>query len=319
MSSHLALIAEAIDDECVRWLSERCHVVTCPPEDAQFPALLNRASALIVRTYTRVDAALLDRAPALRVVGRAGVGLDRIDLSACAARAVRVVHTPDANTQSVVEFTLATILDAVRPRPPLSPDEIVSGGIDMARWRVLRESAVVERDLAEMKVGVLGLGRIGSRVARALVALGARVLYNDLRDIPTHDAEGAMSGSLDDVLARNDILTIHVDGRPENHGLIGAREIALLRTNVVLVNTSRGFVIDEPALAAFLRANPGARAFLDVHAREPITTDAPMLGIPNAFLTPHIAAATRSAKRAMSWIVRDVWKAIEAPRGESGA
>lgn len=306
----LALIAEAIDDECARWLGERCEVVTCPPEDDRFLGLLDRASALIVRTYTRVDSTLLDHAPALRVVGRAGVGLDNIDLPACEARAVRVVHTPDANTQSVVEFTLATILNAVRPRPLLLPDEPGPRGIDMTRWRILRESAVVERELAEMCVGVLGLGRIGSRVARALGALGARVLFHDLRDVPESETSGAIPVTFDELLARSDVLTIHVDGRPENLGLIGASRIALLRRNVVLVNTSRGFVIDEAALAAFLRENPDARAFLDVHAREPIPAQAPLIGLANAFLTPHIAAGTRSARRAMSWVVREVWDAL---------
>jgi len=121
---------------------------------------------------------------------------------------------------------------------------------------------------------------------------------------------GAISGSFEEVLARSDVLTLHPDGRASNRHLIDAAALASCKADVVLINTSRGFVVDADALAAFLRANPGAQALLDVHDPEPFGAGYPLLGLPNAQLSPHIAAATRTAHRNMSWVVREVWRVL---------
>ncbi len=257
-----------------------------------------------MRTYTRVDEGLLARAPQLRVVARAGVGLDNIDQRACAARGVRVLSTPGANTQSVVEFVLMVVLDALRPAPD------VAGGLDLARWKALRTGATGEHDLADLTVGILGLGRIGSRLARALGGLGVACVFHDIREIPSSQRFGAREASFDDLLRTSDVLSIHVDGRRENRHLIDARACSLLRERVVLVNTSRGFVVEPEALAVFLRGHPRARAILDVHEPEPIASDSPLLGLDNVRLTPHIAGATRTSRRAMSRVVEDLWEVL---------
>lgn len=301
----LVVQTERLDADAAAWLSERADLVACAPgEEPRFSELLTRAEALVVRTYTVVDTALLDRAPRLRVVGRAGVGLDRIDLRACAARGVRVVHTPDANAQAVVEYVGALIFDAIRPRIYLD------GPVDDRRWMELRAELRGRRQLSEMTVGVYGLGRIGSRVAAFCRALGARVIFCDLRDISSADRAGAAPVPARELLSRSDALTIHVDGRAENRNLLDARALALLKPDAILINTSRGFVVDAPALGAWLRANPGALALLDVHEPEPFDAAYPLLGLPNARLSPHLAAATASANRAMSWVVKDVWEAL---------
>lgn len=307
-SRPLILIAEELDPECVAWLAARGEVVECSREDPRFADLLRRADALIVRTYTRVDPALLAEAPRLRVVGRAGVGLDNIDLPACRARGIEVVHTPDANTHAVVELVTAFMLDALRPRTYLDRT------LPIEEWRSLRSSLIAPRQLAGLTLGILGLGRVGQGVARVARAMDMRVLYNDLLDIPPGDRQGAESVAVDELFERADVLTVHIDDRPENRGFVDARKLALLRPGFLFINTSRGFVVDSAALADRLRADPSALAFLDVHDPEPFGPDYPLIGLPNARLTPHIGAATRSAHRNMSWVVRDVWRVLSGDR-----
>ncbi len=305
------MVCEAISPQARAWLGERAEVIDAgaDPSDES----LARAAGLVVRTYTRVDGAMLARAPGVRVVGRAGVGLDNIDLGACAARGVRVVHTPEANAGAVAELVFAGVLDAIRPRPRITE------AMDAQAWRELRERSVATMSLEGSTLGVFGFGRIGRRVARAGRAFGMRVIYCDLREIPAAQREGAEAVEAETLLAQADVLSVHVDGREGNRGLIGGGAFGRMRAGVVFVNTSRGFVLDEAACAAFLLKNQGARAVLDVHSSEPIAGDSPVLGLENATLLPHIGSATRGAKEAMGWVVRDVVAVLtgEAPAFEA--
>jgi phosphoglycerate dehydrogenase-like enzyme len=301
----LVIQTEHLDPVAAAWLGERCELVVCPSEDEpRFGELLGRAEGLLIRTYTKVDRALLARAPRLRAVARAGVGLDNVDQAACAERGIAVLSTPDANTRAVVEYVLALMLDALRPRLFLDHE------LDVKRWKRAREELVAARQLSDLTLGILGLGRIGSQVARACAALNMRVLYHDIVEIPPARRHGATPVSRDELLRESDVLSIHVDARPTNRGIVNHEFLTRCRTNVLLINTSRGFVVDAPALAAFLMANPEARAILDVHEPEPFGADYPLLAMPNAHLAPHIAAATRTAHRNMSWVVRDLWRAL---------
>lgn len=306
----LVLQTERLHAESAAWLAERADLVEAAPGEAAFEAVIGRAAGLVVRTYTRVDDGLLDRAPALRVVGRAGVGLDNIDLEACAARAVTVVHTPDANTTAVVEYVFALLLDTLRPRM------FLEHAVDRETWGALRRDCAAARQLSDCVLGVYGFGRVGSRVARVAASFGMRVRYHDLVEIPEAVRGGAEPVSRERLLAESDVVTVHVDGRPANRGLLGTEAFAQLKGDAVFVNTSRGFVVDAAALAAWLRAHPGARALLDVHEPEPFAADHPLLGVPNARLLPHLAAATATADRNMSRVVEDVWRVLvgEPPR-----
>ncbi len=314
-SKPLVIQAEDLEPAPAAWLAERCEYVVCPAADeARFFPLLARAEGLIVRTYTQVNGALLARAPRLRVVARAGVALENIDLPACRARGIRVVHTPGANTRAVVEFFTALLLDALRSRVYLDAAPTPE------QWHALRKAHFNNRQLDSMTLGILGFGRIGSAVARVSAALDVRTLYNDLLEIPSARRAGAEPVSFDRLLAEADILTIHVDFRPSNRHIINPATLSRVRPGVFLVNTSRGFVVDPVALAAFLRGHPEARAAIDVHdPHEPIPPDYPLLGLPNARLTPHLAAGTIQAKTNMSWVVRDVWRVLsgEAPEFEA--
>lgn len=306
----LVVQTEHLDERPASWLAERCEVVACSPEDARFEALAARARALVVRTYTRVGPELLARCPALRVVARAGVGLDSIDVTACRARGVEVVYTPDANSQAVVEYVLALMLDATRPRVFLS--EAVEG----PRWKQLRQELRARRQLSELTLGIWGLGRIGKRLARAAGAIGMRVLYHDLLEMPATVRHGAEPVSREELCARADVLSIHVDPRPGNRGVVNTDALGRCKSDVLVINTSRGFVVDNLALADFMIAHPGAQALLDVHEPEPFDGTYPLLEIENVHLSPHIASSTDAAQENMSWVVRDVWRVLSGEPAE---
>lgn len=309
----LVIQTEHLDDEAASWLSQRTRYEKCPSDDPRFDALLGSAEALVVRTYTNVDEALLARAPHLKVVGRAGVGLDNIDVEACRSRAVEVVHTPDANGQAVTELVFAFLLDATRPRVFL--DE----ALPRERWIELRQELRARDQLADLTLGVVGVGKVGTRICRIASAFGMRVLANDLLEIPDDSLHGATPAPLDDLLGASDVVTLHVDGRASNRNLIGERELGLMQGDATLINTCRGMVVETTALASWLRAHAEGRAILDVHEPEPIADDNPLLGLPNAHLAPHIGAATARAQRNMSWVVRDVWAVLQGRTPEHPA
>lgn len=296
----LVVVTEHLSEEASDWLAERFEVLHAGIEDPRFAEAAPEIEALVVRTYTEVDEALLAHLPRLRVVGRAGVGIENIDLAACRARGVAVVSTPDANTQAVVEYVLCLLCDALRPR--LFLDEPV----DKTEWDAIRQDVVGLWQMNELVLGILGLGRIGKRIAEVARAIGFTVIYHDLAEIPPADRRGAEEVGLERLFAESDVLTIHIDGRPSNKGFVNAELIARLRPDAHLVNTSRGCVLDHGALARFLEANPAACAMLDVHSPEPFTADCPLLGLPNAHLAPHLASRTMTAMDNMSWVVRDV-------------
>ena len=309
----LAIRTEHLDAGAEAWLAERCRVLHADVDDPRFAEHASDVDALVVRTYTTVDDALLDRLPRLRVVGRAGVGLDNIDVAACRRRGVEVVHTPDANTQAVVEYVVALLCDAIRPRLSLGEP------VGRERWSEIREEVCGAWQMNELILGILGFGRIGRRVAQVASAIGFTVIYHDLVEVPETDRHGADPVDFERLLRESDVLTIHVDGRDANHGLIDAGILDRVKTDLILINTSRGFVIEEPALATWLERNPTALALLDVHAEEPFTMDDPLLGLANAHLAPHLASRTATAMANMSWVVRDVWRVLQGEGPEHPA
>lgn len=306
----LVVVTEHLADEAAEWLAARFEVVRASVDDARFAEAAPEVEALVVRTYTHVDAALLAHLPRLKVVARAGVGIDNIDVAACRARGVQVVSTPDANTQAVVEYVLCLLCDALRPR--LFLDEAVG----KQEWDELRQDVVGLWQMDELVLGILGLGRIGKRVAEVARAIGFTVVYHDVEEIAEGDRRGAAPVSLERLFAESDVLSIHVDGRPSNRRFVSRALLERLRPDAILINTARGCVVDTEALADWLRANPAAQALLDVHDPEPFTDDCPLLGLQNAHLAPHLASRTMTAMDNMSWVVKDVAAVLEgrAPR-----
>lgn len=306
----LIIQTEDLDPAPAAWLRERCELIQCSHTEPRFAELLKTADGLIVRTYTRVNVDLLAKAPRLKVVARAGVGLDNIDIPACRDRGIEVVHTPGANTRAVVEFVNALILDAFRPRAYLDR------ALPASEWTTIRRELNAQRQLCDMTLGIYGFGRIGTQMARLAAALNMRTLYTDLLDLPESSRSGASAVPPETLLRESDIVTIHVDERASNHHLLNAAAFANLKPDALFINTSRGFVVDHAALAAFLKSHPSAHAMLDVHDPEPIDAANPLLGLHNARLSPHIASATDTAKREMSWVVRDVWRVLSGEKPE---
>ena len=301
----IVVLAEPISPEPRAWLETQ---VQLNEPNARSPhelfAHLADANALIVRTYTIVNTELLDHAPSLKVIARAGVGLDNIDLDACTSRNIRVVHTPSANTSAVVEYVTQTMLNALRSITTVSDPSTDQ------RWHAMRESAITPKTCVGTRLGIVGFGKIGSSLARVASALDMEVVYYDLKDIDECHRSGAEPMSLDELASTASVISVHVDGRATNHHILTDTFFSLLKPDTVLINTSRGMVIDPLAAADFARSNPQALFILDVHDPEPIAPDSPLLGLPNVTLTPHIAAGTRSAKENMSWVVRDIIRVL---------
>ena len=247
------------------------------------------ADGLLVNPGDPVDAALLDAAgPQLRVVANFGVGYDNVDLDAASARGVLVANTPDVLTEATAELTVALLLALLRR--VAEGDRIVRRGDP---WR-LDPTSMLGRGLRGLRLGIVGYGRIGKEVARLAEAHGMEV-------VPV----GRGLAGLEDV----DVVTLHVPLRPETRHLIGASELARLRPGAVLVNTSRGPVVDEEALVAALEAGPLGGAALDVYEREPEVHPG-LLARDDVVLTPHIGSATFEAREAMGMLCVEALRAV---------
>ena len=300
----LVVHTETIGNAARAWLEERADVIAAGAESDAFAELAPRIDALLVRTYTKVDEALLDRLPRLKVVGRAGVGVDNIEVTACRNRGVEVVYAPASSTHAVAEYVVALLCDALRPRVYLQDAE------DRSRWSHHRKTLVAGRQFDELTLGILGMGRIGSTVAGFAEALGFQTIATDLESIPLTDRHGAGMVSVEALFEQADVLTIHVDGRRANRGLIGDDLLGRMKRDAVLINTSRGFVMQHDPLRRVLEARTDLRAFLDVHDPEPPPPGDRLFELPNAHLLPHLASRTETAMARMSDVVQDLWAVL---------
>jgi phosphoglycerate dehydrogenase-like enzyme len=253
------------------------------------------AEGLIIRTAGVIDGALMDHAPRLRVIGRHGVGYDQVDVPAATERGIQVVYTPGANTEAVCEHTIGLIIGLSKHFP--------QQGRALAEGRYLDRTKLVGRDLLGRTLGIIGFGRIGRRVGQvARVAFGMEVLYNDIV-APPREAEahaGARRVELDELLARSEYVTLHVPLDASTRGLIGRAALGRMRPDAILINTCRGPVVDEHAVAAALDAGRLWGYGADVFTVEPPEPDHPLIGRPDVLLTPHSAAQTIESLRNMA-------------------
>jgi glyoxylate reductase len=245
----------------------------------------------------------LDHLPALRVVANFGVGFDRVDVAACAARGVVVTNTPGVLDDATADLAFALIL-ATRRQVIEGDRHVRAGG-----WRGSWSEGGVAEEVTGSTLGILGLGRIGSAVGRRAQGFELRVLYSQRRPVETELGEYR---ELDALFEESDIVSVHVPLTAETEGLVDARRLAMLREGACLVNTARGEIVDERALVAEL-VSGRIRAGLDVFAHEP-EVPRELLDLPNVVLTPHIGSATRQTREAMTRVVVDNLLAVE--RGE---
>ena len=312
--ARLVVTARLPDPTCVERLRDAGHDVLArddaqPASPDELLALTEGRDGMLCLPVDRVDAAFLDARPSVRWVANFGVGVDNVDLPAAAARGVAVANTPDVLTEAVADHALALILATLRRVP--EGDRMVRDG----RWTGFQTDLLLGRDLAGAIVGLVGLGRIGMAVARRLVhGFGVTALYTRRGDAGAAERElGLRRASLDDLLRHADVVCVQVPLTAETRGLIGARELGLMRDGAVLVNIARGPVVDEDALVDALRTGR-ISAGLDVFAAEPIGAGHPLCALDNVVLTPHIASAAASARSAMGHLAVDNLLAMAAGR-----
>jgi len=299
----VVLIAEELSPATVEALGPDVEVRHCDGADrAQLLAALPDADALLVRSATQVDAEALGVAKLLRVVARAGVGLDNVDVPAATQAGVMVVNAPTSNVVSAAELAITLLLSVARKVP--QANAVLKGG----QWK---RSAFTGTELFEKTVGVVGLGRIGQLVAQRLAAFGTTILaYDPFVTSARAGQLGVRLVSLEELLAASDFITVHLPKTPETVGLIGEEALRQVKPGVRIINAARGGIVDEAALHRALVEGRVAAAGLDVYAKEPCT-DSPLFGLDQVVATPHLGASTDEAQeRAGVSVARSVRLAL---------
>ena len=275
------LVGDALDRLCAAHEVE-VWPEAMPPSPEVLRERLADADGLLCLLTERVDAALLDAAPRLKVVANYAVGTDNVDLDACRERGIAVGRTPDVLTDATADLTWALILATARRIPE------AAAAVRAGEWRTFEAARWLGVGLAGRTLGVIGYGRIGRAVARRAEGFGMEVLPARRDDDPL------------EVNARSDVITLHAPLTDETRGLVGHEALARVKPGALLVNTSRGGLVDPEALAAALHDGRLAGAALDVTDPEPLPADHPLLDAPNLLVVPHIGSATVEARSAMT-------------------
>jgi (S)-sulfolactate dehydrogenase len=309
------VITEFMDEAAVARLAA-VHETFYDPQLAErlseLAPYLADADALIVRNRTRVDARLLATAVRLKVIGRLGVGLDNIDMAAARARGIAVIPATGANALAVAEYVIATALLLLRGA------YLSSAAVANGEWP--RAALSAGREIAGKTLGVVGFGTIGRLTAKLGRGLSMRVVGHD----PDHPATSAVWREaqasplpLEALLGEADVVTLHVPLTAVTRGMIDAAKLACMKANAVLINTARGGIVDEVALADALRNGRLGGAALDVFEDEPLPAGSPLAGCPSLILTPHIAGVTRESNaRVSAMIAEQVAAFLARNRGE---
>ena len=302
-SRPVVLIAEKLAPSVVDVFGDEVEVRHVDGTDR--PALLEavaHADALLVRSATKVDAEVLAATTRLKVVARAGVGLDNVEVPAATARGVLVVNAPTSNIVSAAEHAVALLLATARQIPA------AHATLQDHTWKRGKFSGV---EINGKTVGVVGLGKIGQLFAQRLAAFGTEVIaYDPYASAARASQLGVELVTLDELLGRADFISVHLPKTPETKGLIGAEQLAKAKPGVIIVNAARGGLIDEQALADAARDGRIGGAGVDVFSTEP-TTESPLFGIPNVVVTPHLGASTSEAQdRAGTDVARSVLLAL---------
>ncbi|MEY4532477.1 MAG: hypothetical protein RI926_246 [Actinomycetota bacterium] len=288
MTKPVVLIAEELSPATIEALGPDFDVRVVDGTDR--PALLeavHSASAILVRSATQVDAEVLAAAPNLKVVARAGVGLDNVDIKAATAAGVMVVNAPTSNIISAAELTCGHILSLARHIPA------AHAALAEGKWK---RSAYTGTELFEKTIGIIGLGRIGALISERMKAFGTKVVaYDPYVTSARAQQLGVQLVTLDELIETSDFITIHMPKTPETTGMISTKQLAAMKPTAYVINVARGGLIDEDALYEALTNNVIAGAGLDVFVSEP-PTGSPLLGLPNVITTPHLGASTDEAQ-----------------------
>ena len=288
MSLPVVLIADKLAESTVAALGDEIEVRWVDgPDREKLLAAVPEADALLVRSATTVDAEVLAAAPKLKIVARAGVGLDNVDVASATERGVLVVNAPTSNIHSAAEHALALLLSAARQIPAADAS---------LREHTWKRSSFSGAEIFGKTVGVVGLGRIGQLVAQRLAAFETHIVAYDPYVSPARAAQlGIELLPLDELLARADFISVHLPKTPETAGLIDKDALAKTKPGVVIVNAARGGLVDEAALADAVTSGHVRAAGIDVFSTEPCT-DSPLFDLPQVVVTPHLGASTEEAQ-----------------------
>lgn len=290
MTYHI-VVPDNVDTRAVDMLKQvNVFNVTAPGQmnRAEALAAVKDADALVIRSSTQADAELIAAAPKLKVIARAGVGVDNVDLNAATARGIVVMNTPDGNTISTAEYTFGLMLALAR-KIPYGFTSLSAG-----KWD---RKAFTGVELKGKTLGIVGFGRIGQAVAKRAIAFEMNVItYDPYVSAPIAESLGAKMVRLDDLYAQADFITLHSIITDETREMINAETLATMKPGVRIVNAARGALINEHDLAAAIKSGHVAGAALDVYAEEPPPADNPLIGLDNVLHTPHLAASTTDAQ-----------------------
>jgi D-3-phosphoglycerate dehydrogenase len=303
VSTPIVLIAEELSPAGIAQLESGFEIRHADGADrAQLLPALAEADAVIIRSATTIDAEALEHAPRLRVVARAGIGLDNVDVGAATRAGVMVVNAPTSNIVSAAEHAIALLLALARNVPQ------AMASLRSGQWK---RAAFTGIEMQGKVAGLLGLGKIGVLVAQRLAAFGMTVIAYDPYVAAARGAQlGVRLVSLEELLAESDVISVHLPKNAETIGIIADRQLHMVKPGVLIVNAARGGIVDEAALASALVDGRVAGAALDVYATEPCT-DSPLFGLPNVVVTPHLGASTHEAQeKAGTQVARSVRLAL---------
>ena len=300
------LVTDGLEAEALAKLRSVHHADVVEADPKQLLEIIPNYDALIVRSRTRVTADVIAKAVKLKVIGRAGIGVDNIDVKAATLRKIPVVNAPTGSTISVAELALGHMLSLARQIP--EADRSVKEG----KWEKKRFEG---RELHGKILGLVGSGRIGAEVSRRAQAFGMGVIAFDpyLPAPAASERDIRLVDSLPALLMEADFLSIHAALTPETKGMIGAKQLALMKRTAYIVNCARGEIVQEVALADALKAGTIAGAALDVYEKEP-PTGSPILAAPNTVFTPHLGASTHEAQARAGGIIAD--QVLKVLKGE---
>jgi D-3-phosphoglycerate dehydrogenase / 2-oxoglutarate reductase len=290
------LVTDRVGEEGISYLKDKGYeVIVSPTITAE--ELMHAAAdvdALLVRGRTKVTTEVIAVAKRLKVIGRSGTGVDTIDTKAAQDRHIAVVNAPGANAQSVAEHTMALMLAVSRHIVP-AVNSVKAGKWEKANYHGM--------ELQGKTLGILGMGHIGSRVAKLAEAFGMTVLFY------------VRGGDLATVLKQSDVISIHLPLTDETRGRIGAKELASMKRTAMLINTARGAIVDEKALVSALQEGTIAAAALDVYEKEPLSPDSALLKLTNVILTPHVGAdSPESENRASLSVAQDIHRVLQGEK-----
>ena len=301
MSKPRVFVARVIPDEGLRPILETCDATVwqdeLPPPREELLRAVEGCDGILALLTDRVDGELLDRAgPQLKVVSNFAVGYDNVDVPACTARGVAVGNTPGVLTETTADLAWALLMAAARRLP--ESERYVRDG----QWRTWGPMTLLGPDVHGATIGIVGFGRIGQAVARRARGFGMKVIYQNRSAVdPAVEAEFEATGMpLEELLPQSDFVSIHVSLSAETRGLIDAERLSWMKQSAILINTSRGPVVDTDALVDALRRGVIAGAALDVTDPEPLAANHPLVGLDNCLVVPHIASASFATRNRMA-------------------